>query len=339
MAMVGALVLPGCSADDEPTEPQTTVTGDGSNEAVGPVLGASHELVPDPGEDGVLLLTGPPELEPAGEPLQLWRWDGTTWTEVPATGDVPPQRAYFGTAYDAGRRVVVLYGGDVEPQQSAIVWEWDGETWSSHDVAGPGPRLSSALTYDDAGQVVLYGGDDQGEIHNDTWGWDGQRWERLATDGPRPPRWPGAFVDVEGSGPLLIGGHQVVDEDLPAALGDTWVWDDGWQEVADAGAPPRLVNAKAVVHPEHGTLLVGGADLQAASGDVLRWNGSGWELFAENVFPERQAFGLAYDAGRDVMVLTGGVVEPGQTDRHQDVWEWSGDPAEPAVQVLDAPPV
>ena len=49
-------------------------------------------------------------------------------------------------------------------------------------------------------------------------------------------------------------------------------------------------------------------------------------------------FGLAYDATRGVMVLTGGVVEPGQTDRHQDVWEWSGDPAVPAVQVLDAPP-
>jgi hypothetical protein len=39
-----------------------------------------------------------------------------------------------------------------------------------------------------------------------------------------------------------------------------------------------------------------------------------------------------------VVVLTGGVVEPGQTDRHQDVWEWSGDPGEPAVQVLAAPP-
>jgi hypothetical protein len=336
--VVSALLLPGCSADDSPSRPDATGTPPGPSGVEGPVLGATHELLPDPGGDGVLLLTGPPELEPAGDPLTLWRWDGTRWAEVPATGDVPPQRAYFGTAYDAERGVVVLYGGDLAEEQSATVWEWDGETWSQHDVAGPGPRLSSAMTYDDAGLVVLYGGDDQGEIHNDTWGWDGRRWEQLANAGPRPPRWPGAFVDVAGGGPLLVGGHQVVDDDLPAALGDTWSWDDGWEEVADAGTPPRLVNAKAVVHPEHGTLLVGGADLQAASGDVLRWNGSAWEKFAEDVFPERQAFGLAYDASRDVMVLTGGVVEPGQTDRHQDVWEWSGDPAEPAVQVLAAPP-
>jgi hypothetical protein len=336
--VVSALLLPGCSADDSPSRPDATGTPPGPSGVEGPVLGATHELLPDPGGDGVLLLTGPPELEPAGDPLTLWRWDGTRWAEVPAPGDVPPQRAYFGTAYDAERGVVVLYGGDLAEEQSATVWEWDGETWSQHDVAGPGPRLSSAMTYDDAGLVVLYGGDDQGEIHNDTWGWDGRRWEQLANAGPRPPRWPGAFVDVAGGGPLLVGGHQVVDDDLPPALGDTWTWDDGWEEVADAGTPPRLVNAKAVVHPEHGTLLVGGADLQAASGDVLRWNGSAWEKFAEDVFPERQAFGLAYDASRDVMVLTGGVVEPGQTDRHQDVWEWSGDPAEPAVQVLAAPP-
>ncbi len=68
---------------------------------------------------------------------------------------------------------------------------------------------------------------------------------------------------------------------------------------------------------------MGGADLQAANGDVLRWTGSAWEMFAEDVFPERQAFGLAYDAGRDVVVLTGGLVEPGSTDRLQDTWLWS----------------
>ena len=34
-----------------------------------------------------------------------------------------------------------------------------------------------------------------------------------------------------------------------------------------------------------------------------------------------------------MVVLTGGVVEPGSTERYQDVWEWSGDPAAPATQV------
>ena len=56
--------------------------------------------------------------------------------------------------------------------------------------------------------------------------------------------------------------------------------------------------------------------------------------------PERQAFGLAYDTDRDVVVLTGGLVEPGSTERHQDTWEWSGDPGTGGPRRLeDAPPV
>jgi hypothetical protein len=47
---------------------------------------------------------------------------------------------------------------------------------------------------------------------------------------------------------------------------------------------------------------------------------------------------MAYDEERGVVVLTGGVVAPGETARHQDVWEWSGAPAEPAVLVDDRPP-
>ncbi len=65
------------------------------------------------------------------------------------------------------------------------------------------------------------------------------------------------------------------------------------------------------------------------SGDVWRWDGTGWHRIGEDVFPRRQAFGLAYDAGRRVVVLSGGVVEPGSAQRHQDVWEWSGDPVCP----------
>ena len=85
--------------------------------------------------------------------------------------------------------------------------------------------------------------------------------------------------------------------------------------------------------PDLGTLVVGGSDLEEEHGDVLRWQGDRWEVLGRAVFPPRQAFGLAYDAGRDVVVLTGGVVEPGSTERHQDVWEWSGDPRTPATRV------
>ena len=71
---------------------------------------------------------------------------------------------------------------------------------------------------------------------------------------------------------------------------------------------------------------------------MWRWTGDRWETFARDVLPPRQAFGMAYDEARGVVVLTGGVVEPGDTARHQDVWEWTGRPEDPAVLVLDRPP-
>lgn len=86
--------------------------------------------------------------------------------------------------------------------------------------------------------------------------------------------------------------------------------------------------------PSLGTLLVGGSGLERPNGDVWRWTAGRWERVAEDVFPERQAFGIGYDAERDVVVMTGGLVRPGSTERHQDVWEWSDDPSEPAVRAF-----
>ena len=142
-----------------------------------------------------------------------------------------------------------------------------------------------------------------------------------------------------GGGTVMLGGHQVIDEDLPPALGDTWLRDaEGWQPLPGTRAPSLVVNAKALVHPALGLLVVGGSDLEADTGDVLRWSGRRWDVLGRGLFPPRQAFGLAFDAERGVVVLTGGVVTPGSTERHQDVWEWAGDPGIPATRVTDGQP-
>ncbi len=343
MVRRGVLVLPALIAalaacTSSPTDTPRPAPDD-ATAAVGerPVLGAFHELVPDPAAEGVLLLTGPPEGVASGEPMELWRWDGTDWTPVPAAGEVPPARNYFAAAYDDLRDVVVLYGGDLPAAEAATVWEWDGSQWRSSTAEGPGPRVAAAMSFDPtAGRALMYGGDDgQGAILNDTWTWDGRAWSRMPGRGPTPPRFPGAMVTTPDDGEtVLLGGHQVIDEDLPPALGDTWIRDaDGWRLEPEAGGPGDVVNAKALVHPELGTLVVGGSDLEVERGDVMRWTGRGWETVARDVFPPRQAFGLGYDEARGVVVLTGGVVRPGSLERHQDVWEWSGDPESPATRV------
>ena len=107
--------------------------------------------------------------------------------------------------------------------------------------------------------------------------------------------------------------------------------DDRWRAVRGADQPGPLLNANGVAHPAHGLLLVGGADAAGEeTGRAWTWGDGSWAALPDDLVPARQAFGLAYDEERDVVVLTGGLVEPGSTERHQDVWEWSGDPGTPA---------
>ena len=336
-ALALVLLAAACSDSDDGDDTTAPSPTAGGAVAAVPELGAWHELVTDPG-GGVLLVNGYPEGAADPDPVGLWRWDGEQWTAVDPEGDGPSARNFAAVAMDTERDVLVLHGGLTPGGVSDETWAWDGSAWSlvASGDDGPGPRSAASAAYDEAAdRVLLYGGDAGGEQHDDTWAWDGSAWEQVATDGPEPVRWP-AFMEYDpASGTVVLyGGHQVVDEDAPIAVGDTWVWSgDGWRRVRSADEPGLLLNANGVAHPEHGLLLVGGAEPAGETGRVWRWAGGAWEALPDGLVPERQAFGLAYDPARDVVVLTGGVVEPGSTERHQDVWEWSGDPAEPAVGV------
>jgi len=326
LLLAGGALLAGCSGNDGSPSPSSS---ESEKATVGPVIGASHVLLPAPGADGVLLLTGPPEGVRDTGPMPLWQWDGDAWTEVEVSGPAPDARSFFAAAHDPVRDVVVVFGGESADGLSDETWEWDGRAWRRFEGSAPGARAAPSLTWDPAGaRVVLHGGNGpESGPGADTWAWDGDAWTELADTGPAPARWPAAMASgVEGQ-LLVYGGHQVADEALPPALGDTWVFADGaWALNDQAGGPGPLVNAQAVAHPELGVLLAGGSDFDDENGDVWRWTGATWESYARDVLPPRQAFGLAYDEARGVVVLTGGVVAPGETARFQDVWEWSGSP-------------
>jgi hypothetical protein len=335
--LLSSLFVAGCTdapeADPEPVRPTDADTATSSSDEDTLVLGAWHELVTTP--DGVLLVNGYPEDEADPGPVELWRRSPDGWEPIEAE-DGPGPRNFAGVALDAVSGDLVLHGG-LSPDDgvSDETWVYDG-AWTLVPGEGPGPRSSAAVAFDEAsGRVLLYGGDDGSSQFSDTWAFDGAGWEQVAQAGPQPDRWPAAVESLPGGGVLMYGGHQVEDEEGPMALGGTWLWrDGGWREVAGADQPGPLVNAATAVHPSHGLLLLGGGDLQSRErGRVWRWTGEQWRAMPPGLIPERQAFGAAYDPDDSVVVLTGGLVEPGSTDRYQDTWTWSGDPGAPAEQV------
>ncbi|MDX2118207.1 MAG: kelch repeat-containing protein [Planctomycetota bacterium] len=152
-------------------------------------------------------------------PVPLWLWGGQSWNAVrPASG--PSARSEHAMAYDANRRVTVLFGGVIplvggEFATSAETWEWDGGRWSLVANNGPAARFGHAMAYDSTRRVtVLFGGTTAAGNSNETWEWDGQSWTRRSTVGPSAREGHALAFDqsvLAAIAPVRVGNVRVVD--------------------------------------------------------------------------------------------------------------------------------
>jgi hypothetical protein len=96
----------------------------------GPKARAGHKLVFDAGRKQVMLYGGTSVVDGKVERLEdMWRWNGSTWTEVDQGPVTPGPRVGFSMAYDVKRRRTVLFGGSVNGVRTDDTWEWDGRSW------------------------------------------------------------------------------------------------------------------------------------------------------------------------------------------------------------------
>ena len=101
---------------------------------------------------------------------------------VLGSNEVSPPRSGCALAYDEGRQVVVLFGGDGTQTRLGDTWEYDGAGWTQVQT-GPGPsaRYWHAMAYDSNRRVVvLFGGTASGDL-GDTWEYDGKTWKQVGT--------------------------------------------------------------------------------------------------------------------------------------------------------------
>jgi len=141
-------------------------------------------------------------------------------------------------AYDSARRVVVLFGGNLNTSQGET-WEWDGIGWFQHTpVHQPPVRDGHALAYDSARRVMVlleaYGGDQRGG----TWEWDGTDWTQR-TSAHRPPSlYAHAMAYDSVRGVVVLFGGYVWDTGEERLLSETWEWDGtDWAQRAPAQEP------------------------------------------------------------------------------------------------------
>jgi hypothetical protein len=212
----------------------------------------------------------------------LWEWNGSDWTAISATGDVPAARHWHGMAFDSLRGVHVLFGGYASGNQElgdTIEYDGNAHTWTFRTSNGPGGRRGVGLAYDVArNRTVLFGGyTSVGVIvpdHylSDTWLWDGQSglwFQQSPATVPQGRALYSVAYDTVRSVLLMQNGEVAFDETTTATVSESWEWNGAdWTQNFNYCCPRR--EAALAYELAHQRMLMFG-------GDGFRQDGS-WSL-------------------------------------------------------------
>lgn len=259
-------------------------------------------------------------LGPAGEGLRLTEsFAGEGWRSI--RGPQPPARSGHVMVYDAGRRRVLVFGGE-EPQPRMGPpmpptllddrWELVGEQWQVRETDGP-PALSGAAGAYDAArdQVVIFGGTDASGVTSATWVRDGEVWTQADPATPPPARTGHLLAyDSARERVVLFGGTDAAD----VQLNDTWEWDgSAWTETTPAVTP--LARAGMAYDATRGLVLAFGGTFDEPNNELWAYDGMDWTpLVVPGEAPEpRAGMTFAFHARLGIVLSLGadGPMGPG----------------------------
>jgi hypothetical protein len=226
-------------------------------------------------------------------------------------------------AYDAGRGVTVMFGGETTAGTLGQTWEYDGWSWTQMPLlpTRPSARSDAAMAYD-AGhrRIILFGGTTAGSaFDNETWAYDGMSWTLVASGPSAPPGRSGAMLayDATRDRIVLFGGLGGAGD-----LADTWELSAGtWSEVTPASSPTGRSHGALAYDAAHARIvLFGGVRSPSAPiGDTWSYDGTTWTDLQPGSAPSARADVRAvYDARRETVVVFGGRNDPVLYD---DTWE------------------
>lgn len=186
------------------------------------------------------------------------------------------------------------------------------------------PPCGFGLAYDEARrETILFGG---GGPNNQTWSLVGNDWVlKNPSVAPSPRYDPAMTYDAARQQVVLFGGNPVPQS--PTALSDTWVWDGtNWMQLNPTTSPPRRTQAEMAFDAvRREVVLFGGYNGNEGTRytDTWVWNGTNWSARTPATRPPSiNAFGMAYDAARERIVVFGGFT-PGPGGIGQ-TWLWDG---------------
>ena len=223
-------------------------------------------MIFDPAVGKTLMVGGAPNGSfNAPVPQDAWLWDGTTWSKLNGV----PQFVWVRAVYDKTRKVVVVYGSDLNDFGT---WTWDGVNWSKLSPAHmPPPRTFPLMCYDEQSKTTLLFGGRSNFALADTWEWNGVDWIQ-----DHPTSSPAARFD----GTMVCGVDRVVltgGASSWAPFNDVWTWDrHTWSRLVSAHLPTGLQGAGGVFDGTRYLVLLGFPGSLPIDSDVWAYDGTDW---------------------------------------------------------------
>jgi len=240
--------------------------------------GAAMGFLDDPPNSHTLIFGGrdPAKTCSAGVSeycADAWKWDGTAWTSLGASG--PSGRWQAGMAQDGLNGVLVLFGGRDSATIYGDAWQWDGSIWSNSG-AGPTARYGHGMAWDGRNEkIVVFGGRDGTQTFGDTWVRTGGGWNLAATTGPSARYNPMMNYDATRGSVVLYGGTdpaKTCTGGVSEYCADVWEWDGGaWTQVSGLTAPAGRGAGIMAYDPVNGGVLIHGGKNNWLMGDVWQW--------------------------------------------------------------------
>jgi Galactose oxidase, central domain len=231
-------------------------------------------------------------------------------------------------AYDAGRKVTLLFGGGGRND----TWSWDGANWTQlHPSQSPPPRTSACMAYDSQhGTILLFGGASiAGLLLNDTWSWDGANWTQLHPKQVPQARCGSVMTYSEAQKCCVLFGGEAPADRTGRLLNDTWLWDGTqWTLQAVPRFPAaRMGSTMTYDAANHQLILFGGASGNAIYGDTWQWTEQTWHPLTPASRPSPRAWAtMVYAASLQQVILVGGssIAANPAANGLNDTWRWNG---------------
>jgi hypothetical protein len=327
--------------------------------------GARHDsaLIWDSKRNRAVLFGGmqKPQADADGIPQNdVWEWDPAkaNWTLRTSKGKQPTARWGHAMAYDPGRGMAVLAGGeDLDTNlELADLWDWDpnSATWTQR-LDGSEPNLPAARMYaslvtaqnrlDLLEGLTLDQASGEEVASKELWELDPASAtftnRSVIQNGPSP-RAGHSIAFCPATGKTYIFGGQRLDtsallDDTSALFDDLWEWDGtSWTEVQTDVRPPARAGAAIAYDPYRKSLVIFAGCSSALSfsdatkcfQDTWEWQSSTrkWTQLLPATSPDYSNQNglwppqMVTDSGRGKLLLFGMAASNNSTA----VWEWDG---------------